>query len=121
MALVRDWSEILRVLEATVPQATGGTSYDENLRKTLVIFANQTLQELDEEQRWSLSLNFSVGNPLPFASLPPNFTTVANQQDYDLTTLFATGVTGFKPEYIKRVYYKDEKGKPHIIEQLDKF
>ena len=91
--MARDYLSIVKRIEAVYPQAigtAGGANHDENLRVTLVSYANDLIQEIDQMQRWSY--NWSNTNSI---------TTTYQLGTYALPT----GVL-----MVKNLYYVDSAG-----------
>jgi hypothetical protein len=94
---LRDYCDILKLVEATVPAAVGGSSRDDVLRSSLVGFANETIAEVDRESRWSLS----------YSEL--TFVTAAGVSTFLLHVPTGTlGVSGYEIDRVKRMYWLDE-------------
>jgi hypothetical protein len=102
--------DVIRLVEAHVPQARGGTSYDDVLRASLVGFANTVIDEIDREQRWSLSY------------AEPYFTTVQGTEQYALPYPLPASALGQTSQlFIKRVYYVDATGRPVALGRVDQY
>jgi hypothetical protein len=98
--LARDWVDIALNIEGRIPQAIGGTDRDDTLRSLLVPFANNIIDEIDREQRWSLSY------------AEPTFTTVAGTQNYAIPYPSPAGPVGLtSPLTLARLYYTDANGR----------
>jgi hypothetical protein len=108
--VANSYVDVLKMVEAHVPQAIGGTNYDEVLRSTLTGFANTTIDEIDREQRWSLSY------------AEPFFTTVAGTEQYALPYPSPAGPLGMTSQlFISKVYYVNNTGHPVLLERLDQY
>jgi hypothetical protein len=104
--LARDYLEVIKFVESMVPQAAGGTNQDDVLRARLVQYANVTIDEIDREQRWSLSY------------AEPSVTTTAGQEIYAMPLPTpSSNVTSNL--YIKRVYYTNVNGRPVDLQRME--
>lgn len=107
---MRDYVEVLKLVEAYVPQSVGGANQDDVLRSRLASFANITIDELDREQRWSLSY------------AEPFFTTSAGVETYAIPYPVPAGPSLLtSPLTITRVYYTNSTGKPVLLERMDQY
>lgn len=93
--MARDYVEILKRIEAHYPQALGSSqSQDPILKASITGFANDLINEIDREQRWSLAFN------------EPSFTTTAGTGEYALP-FPSGGSTLLTQTFIDRVWWED--------------
>jgi hypothetical protein len=105
--VARDWIQLLRNIEGRIPQAIGGADRDDTLRGMLVPWANYVIEEIDREQRWSLSW------------AEPYFTTTAGTENYAIPFPASGGTLGTTSQLaISRLYYTDQNGKVVPLERL---
>jgi len=86
---MRDFVEVLKQVESLYPSSAGGTSKDEALRASLVLYTNSLFKEIEREQHWAI------------ARTRTNIAVVAGTATYPIPA----GVTA-----IQYVYYLDTSG-----------
>ena len=102
--MARDYTEIVKRVEAIYPQARGGANYDDSFRSMLVPWANDLIFEISQMQRWSYEYTST------------SFLTTPAQSTYLLDTAVSPSLTA-----IKFVYYIDSTGQPRPIVRRDRF
>lgn len=85
----------------------GGTDRDDILRAQLSGYANDTIAEIDREQRWTLSY------------AEPTFTTTQGTQSYAIP-LPTTSSSITSPLFMARLYYEDTAGRITILDRYAK-
>lgn len=106
---MRDYVDILTLVEAVIPSSVGGSTRDDVLRGSLVSYANQTIEEVDKQSRWSLSYSEFV------------IETSDGVSNYSLTVpTGALGISGMEFDRISRVYYLDENNRIVRLKRLNR-
>ncbi len=108
--MARDYVEILKRVEGHYPQALGtSSSQDVVLKAQLTGYVNDLIEEIDREQRWSLSFN------------TVNFLTAVGSNYYPLP-FPATGTSPLmRPTFIDRAYLKNlTTGQTTPLKRYDK-
>lgn len=97
--MARDWVELVKRLEGLYPQVIGGSNQDDKVRQLLVPFANDGMEEISRDQRWSMSFTSTT------------VTTAQGVQSYAMPTDYIT---------LRRAYWVDANGRPQPLERWDR-
>jgi hypothetical protein len=97
--VARDWVDIVKRIEGAYPLAIGGTSRDETIRQLLVPYANDAMEEISRDQRWSGLFSSQ------------SIVTAQGVRDYSLPVNYMT---------VRRCYWTDQNGRPQPLERWDR-
>jgi hypothetical protein len=69
--MAQSWADLVLDLESYYPKARGGVARDEDLRRQLVVWANNAMESIERQRRWSLSYGFTNFTTTPNVGIYP--------------------------------------------------